>query len=179
MACPEFITKGRKVCSTTVGGVKNISFMEYKEGLLSVTGIINSTLLTGADIFKYEVAKNESVILEDTYTKDIKATGTGFSAGTLNADLQVLDKATADELKLLVQSNLFIFIELHNGDTLLAGGESGADLISIVTKSGGKKGDFSGFSVSFSWEERLSPIWLDSAAITAYKAAISDEFITV
>lgn len=179
MACPEFITKGRKQCSTTIGGVKNISFMEYKEGLLPASGIINSTLLADAEIFQYQVSKNESVVMEDTYTKDIKATGTGLSTGTLNADLQVLDKATRDELLLLVQSSVHVFIELHNGDTLLCGGESGADLVTIVSKSGGKKADFSGFSVSFSWEERNPPVWLDSAAITAYKAGISTEFITV
>lgn len=179
MACPEFITKGRKICSSTIGGVKNISFLEYTEGLLPATGIINSTLLTGADIFQYQVSKNETVVMENTHTKDVKATGTAISAGTLNADLQILDKATSDELKLLVQSNVQIFVELHNGDILLCGGEAGADLATLTHKSGGKKADFSGFSVSFSWEERNPPVWLDSAAITAYKAAISDEFITV
>lgn len=179
MACPEFITKGRKQCSTTVGGVKNVGFLDFTEGLLPATGIINATKLTGVDIFRYELAKNETVIMEDTYTKDIKATGTGFSAGTLNMDLQILDKATADELKLLVQSNIQIFIELNSGDILLVGGENGADLLTIVSKSGGKKGDFSGFTLSFSWEERNPPVWLDSAAITAYEAAISDSNITV
>lgn len=179
MACPEFITKGRKICSSTIGGVKNISFLEYTEGLLPATGIINSTLLTGADIFQYQVSKNETVVMENTHTKDVKATGTAISTGTLNADLAVLDKASSDELKLLIQSNVQIFVELHSGDILLCGGESGADLVTLTHKSGGKKSDFSGFSVSFAWEERFPPIWLDSASITAYKAAISLEYITV
>ena len=166
------ITSGRLLnCKTAFSGVQAVSFKEYTGPLaLGVDGSMTTYGATGS-VYRFEL-KNDACSYEEKAESN-RQTGTTVVNGTLQIELPVLDKATRDQIRLLSYGRPQIFVETFQGDVLLVGAEFGAECASITLKTGGKKSDFSGFSLTFNTEERNLVSWLGATASTAYKAAVS------
>ena len=99
MACS--LSTGRKVpCKSAVGGIKNIFFADF--GTLGSSTIVAGeiTAITGTpDFFKFEVKGASSL---ETAINSSRENGTTFYESTLTMALTFQDKATQEELKLIV-----------------------------------------------------------------------------
>ena len=170
MAC-ENINKSRLLgCKTGFSGIKAVGFLPFANLTLSATDMFEGVGLTGS-IYKFYL-KNDG----NTYTEEIdsnRQTHTTVYNGTLNLVLPSLDRETRDQVKLLAYGNPQIFLELYNGQIQLIGAELGADLSGGSITTGGARTEMSGYSLTFTTQERRPLVWLGVTGSTAYNAAIN------
>ena len=167
MACD--LTLGRKEpCKDSVGGIKNVYFVDF--GGLGTVTIANDeiTNLTGTTIggsansltaYKYEVKGGSS--LEQTVTAS-RETGTTFFEQTLNLTLKKLTKEDNKELRLMAYGRPHIAVEDYNGNVFMMGLENGADVSGGTVVSGTAMGDMSGYTLTFSAQEKQLANFMDS-----------------
>lgn len=163
MACE--LTKGRSLsCKTAVGGIKAVYFAQVADVTLvnpesgSITDI---EFVAGAptSLFKYTLPRGTG-----SFTETITGSpenGTVFYEPSVSIMLHNLSAADANEIKLLSQNRLVVFVQLNakesNGhDTILClGAENGLELTTGTAASGAAFGDMSGYSLTFSGMERF------------------------
>ena len=167
MACD--LTLGRKEpCKDSVGGIKNVYFVDF--GKLGTVTIGNDeiTNMTGTTIggsansltaFKYELKGGSS--LEQTVTAS-RETGTTFFEQTLNLTLKKLTKEDNKELRLMAYGRPHIAVEDYNGNVFMMGLENGADVSGGTVVSGTAMGDMSGYTLTFSAQEKQLANFMDS-----------------
>ena len=167
MACD--LTLGRKEpCKDSVGGIKNVYFVDFgKLGTVTIAAD-EITNMTGTTIggsansltaFKYEVKGGSS--LEQTVTAS-RETGTTFYEQTLNLTLKKLTKEDNKELKLLAYGRPHVAIEDYNGNVFMMGLENGADVSGGTIVTGTAMGDLSGYTLTFSGQEKVPANFMDS-----------------
>ena len=124
MACN--LTTGRTVpCKDSVGGIQAVYFADFGTmGALTVTAGEVTAFAGSPDFFEFDVKGNSS--LEQTITAS-RENGTAFYEQTLNLTLTKLDKATQEELILIVKARPHIVIKDYNGNYLMVGASHGAD----------------------------------------------------
>lgn len=185
MACD--LTLGRKEpCKDSVGGIKNIYFIDYgKLGTVSYDSTNTDVLddFTGSTIgaaansltaYKYEVKGASS--LEQAVTSS-RETGTTFYEQTLTLTLKKLSAADNKELKLLAYGRPHIAVEDYNGNVMMMGLENGADVTGGTVSTGTAMGDLSGYSLTFSAQEKAAANFLEiTVASTAadYPFSVTD-----
>ena len=162
MACD--LTLGRKEpCKDSVGGIKNIYFVDFGDlGTVTLTDdeITNMTGTAGnLTAYKYEVKGASS--LEQTVTAS-RETGTTFYDQTLNITLKKLTKEDNKELKLLAYGRPHVAIEDYNGNVFMMGLEHGADVNGGTIVTGSAMGELSGYTLTLNAQEKLPANFMDS-----------------
>jgi len=166
MACT--LTRGRAVpCADVVGGLKNVYFVDFG-GLGTVTKtdeeITNLTgdSSNGLTAYKYELKGNSSFEQNITSSRE---NGTTFFEQTLNLTLTKLSKEDNKEIKLLASSRPHIAVEDYNGNVFMMGTEHGCDVTGGTIVTGAAMGDLSGYTLTFSAQEREAANFMDSDTI--------------
>ena len=163
MAC--LLTTGRKLpCKKSVGGLKNIYFMDYDPSVFTydaVNGVINDITNT-AVAYQYEIKGNSSL---ETTINSSRETGTTFYQSALNLTLTYLDSATQQEIQILAAARPHIIIEDYNGNFILVGYENGCDVNGGTIVTGAGMGEMSGFTLTFEAMETVAPIFVDDPAL--------------
>tara|TARA_R110000796_G_scaffold3841_4_gene14772 strand:- start:35 stop:616 length:582 start_codon:yes stop_codon:yes gene_type:complete len=164
MACD--LTLGRKEpCKDSVGGIKNIYFVDFgdlgtvtltNDEITNITGINQDGNLTA---YKYEVKGASS--LEQTVTAS-RETGTTFYDQTLNITLKKLTKEDNKELKLLAYGRPHVAIEDYNGNVFMMGLEHGADVNGGTIVTGSAMGELSGYTLTLNAQEKSPANFMDS-----------------
>ena len=160
MAC--LLTTGRKLpCKKSVGGLKNIYFMDYDPSVFNYDGAeIN---ITGSPVaYQYEIKGNSSL---ETTINSSRETGTTFYQSALNLTLTYLDNATQQEIQILAAARPHIIIEDYNGNFILVGYENGCDVNGGRIVTGAGMGEMSGFTLTFEAMETVAPIFLDDSSL--------------
>ena len=95
--------------------------------------------------------------------------------------LPKLTKELSKELKLISFSRNYIIVETRAGDFLLLGKDHGCELTSATIASGGSMADLSGYTLEFTSEEALQPLYISGATSSNPVAGLSSltETITV
>ncbi len=166
MACE--LTKGRSLdCKTSTGGIKAVYFAQHED--LVLTPAVNSYSGTITDIefasgatstlFKYVLPRQTGSFTE-TITGSAE-NGTVFYEPSVTIMLHALSAADQNEIKLLAQNRLVVFVELNqrlatggNNVILCLGAENGLELTTGTASSGTALGDMNGYSVTFAGAER-------------------------
>ena len=166
MACT--LTRGRAVpCADVVGGLKNVYFVDFG-GLGTVTKtdeeITNLTGDSSNDLtaYKYELKGNSSFEQNITSSRE---NGTTFFEQTLNLTLTKLSKEDNKEIKLLASGRPHIAVEDYNGNVFMMGTEHGCDVTGGTIVTGAAMGDLSGYTLTFSAQEREAANFMDSDTI--------------
>lgn len=177
MACD--LTTGRATaCFDNIAGVKAVYFSTDPLGAISydVTDTDVITAFAGTpEFFQYDLKGNANTYVE-TPTKDI-SNGTAFFDQVLTVQFPKLDKATHKELKLLVWASPVVCIQDYNDNYFIMGLENKADVNGGSIATGGARGDFAGYSLTMSGQEKAPANFLDSdlaatgATISAVKTA--------
>ena len=170
MACE--LTTGRQLdCRDTVGGVKAVYFVQHADagingqnggaGIEPASGTITDIDLsgsgTGQELFKYELVRGTASFTE-TITGSTE-NGTVFFDQSVNIKLHKLSVTDRNEIKLLSQNRLIIFVELNqinsSGKRVIValGLENGLQLNTGTNVSGAALGDMAGSDLTFSGQE--------------------------
>lgn len=163
MAC-ENLSLGRlKPCKDTVGGIKNIYFVDYGDftGIsynVTDTDVID-TLATSFDAYKYEVHFSSS------FTQNIQSSmenGTTAFEQVLEVTLPKLTKEDHKELKLISFGHPHVIVEDQNGNYFVAGLLNGMAVTGGTIVTGLNMGDLSGYTLTLTGMEKVPANFLDT-----------------
>jgi hypothetical protein len=153
MACD--LTRGRlEECKESVGGIDKIYFINYGElGDITYGTEDQITVIAGTfSAYAYEL-KSDNNTFEQTITSD-RNNGTTYFEQVLNIGLKKLTREDHKEIKLLAYGRPHIVVEDNNGNQFLMGVDFGADVTGGTVATGGAKGDMSGYTLTFTAQEK-------------------------
>ena len=174
MAC-ENLSLGRlKPCKDTVGGIKNIYFVDYGDftGLVynaTDTDVID-TLAGTFSAYKYEVHFSSS------FTQNIQSSmenGTTAFEQVLEVTLPRLTKEDHKELKLISFGHPHVIVEDQNGNFFVSGLLNGMSVTGGTIVTGLNMGDLSGYTLSLSGMEKVPANFLDTTIVAAGGTIVS------
>lgn len=174
MACD--LTTGRaKSCFDNISGVKAVYFSTDALGAITYDITDTDVITTFAglpEFFQFDLKGNANTFVE-TITKDV-SNGTAFYDQVLTLQFPKLDKSTHKELKLLVWASPTVCIQDYNDNYFMMGLENGADITGGSVATGGARGDFAGYSLTMSGQEKVPANFLkvDLATTTATISAV-------
>ena len=167
MACE--LTRSRGLdCKDIMGGIKNVYFAQHED--LTITHSAGAlTQIAGAGgystgYFRYKIPKGQASMVE-TINASVE-NGTVFYEGAINLKLHKLTLNDRNEIKLLAQNRLIIFVELHQqlsgkNEIWAFGVENGCELTAGTANSGASFGDMNGYDLTFTSQESFPCLRLD------------------
>lgn len=176
MAC-ENLSLGRlKPCKDTVGGIKNIYFVNY--GDIPSSGFVYNatdtdvidTLAASFDAYKYEVHFSSS------FTQNIQSSmenGTTAFEQVLEVTLPKLTKEDHKELKLISFGHPHVIVEDQNGNYFVAGLLNGMSVTGGTIVTGLNMGDLSGYTLTLTGMEKVPANFLDTNIVDAGGTIVS------
>ena len=155
MACE--LTRSRGLdCKDIMGGVKNIYFAQHED--LTITHSAGAlTQIAGAGgysdgYYRYKIPKGQASMVETIQSST--ENGTVFYEGVINLKLHKLTLDDRNEIKLLAQNRLIVFVELYQqtagkNEIWAFGVENGCELTAGTANSGAAFGDMNGYDLTF------------------------------
>lgn len=169
MACN--IDTGRTLpCRDSVGGLKNVYFINYDAAaslpLVTTAGNEDTVAFDGVwDATNYQYALKGTSSLT-TNIQASRENGTVAFEQVLELTLPKLSKEDNYQVKLLAWGRPRIVVEDYNGNYFLVGREHGADVTGGTIVTGAAMGDLSGYTLSFTAME-LTPANLCTGSIAS------------
>jgi len=159
------LTRGRSLggCLTTIGGVKNVYFADFATAVTADTNSLLTTFDGVANVYKYAMRRGAG-----TYTETINASadnGTVFYTPSTTLKLSKLTVQDQNELKLIAQNTLIVFVELNEVNAagknviMAIGTDTGANLNGGTNTAGAAMGDFNGYEWTFDSNQSY-PCWI-------------------
>ena len=146
MACD--LTLGRlEPCKDTVGGYKNLYFINYDGGLSTnaqYTAEEITSLTTPVASFKYELKGANS--FDEVSNDNSRETGSTFWTGTGTFVFKKQSLTTQKELKLLAYGRPQMILEGNDGLFRLVGLDNGCEC-TVGTSGGAGMGDLNGYNI--------------------------------
>ena len=161
MACD--LTRGRKEpCKDVVGGIKAVYFIDFGDITIAYDSTDTDLVedLGTVTAYEYEVKGNSS--FEQTVNAS-RENGTVFYEQTLNLTLKKLTKEDHKELKLLAYGRPHVVVQDYNGNAFLMGALNGADVSGGTIVTGAAMGDLSGYTLTFTGQEKTPANFLEGA----------------
>ena len=155
------LTKSRALdCKDIMSGVKNVYFAQHED--LTITHSAGAiTQIAGAGsystgYFRYRIPKGQANFVE-TIQSSVE-NGSVFYEGAITLNLHKLSLDDRNEIKLLAQNRLIIFVELYQqvsgkNEIWAFGVENGCELTAGTSNSGMAFGDMNGYSLTFTAQE--------------------------
>jgi len=174
MAC-ENLSLGRlKPCKDTVGGIKNIYFVNYGDfdGIVynaTDTDVIDD-LAASFNAYKYEVHFSSS------FTQNIQSSmenGTTAFEQVLEVTLPKLTKEDHKELKLVSFGHPHVIVEDQNGNFFVSGLLNGMAVTGGTIVTGLNMGDLSGYTLTLTGMEKVPANFLDTNIVDAGGTIVS------
>lgn len=174
MAC-ENLSLGRlKPCKDTVGGIKNIYFVNYGDfdGIVynaTDTDVIDDLALS-FNAYKYEVHFSSS------FTQNIQSSmenGTTAFEQVLEVTLPKLTKDDHKEIKLISFGHPHVIVEDQNGSFFVAGLLNGMAVTGGTIVTGLNMGDLSGYTLTLTGMEKVPANFLDTNIVDAGGTIVS------
>ena len=157
---PCALTQGYTLdCKDSIGGLQSVYFAPWEDlGTVTVAAGVVTTLTmdVGKKFYQYELVKESSNFAEAVNTN--VQNGTVFYAQTLEVILNKLQVNTRNEILLLAKNRLAVIVVDNNGDKWFLGQSYGLDLTGGGSGSGTAFGDRSGYTLTFTGNEKeLAP----------------------
>jgi len=153
MACE--LTTGRALdCKDIVGGVRAVYFCQLEDATITSSGgAITDLDLSPAQLYKYNLVRGTGSFTE-TLTASAE-NGTVFYEPSVNVKLHKLSVADQNEIKLLAQNRLLVFVETNAINSaskrviFCLGVTNGMELTTGTANSGVAFGDMNGYDLTF------------------------------
>ena len=150
MACE--LTSGRLLdCKTSVGGIRTVLFMQVDDYIPTYASEV-LTSITAATAYRYELQKATGSLSESISVS--QENGTVFFENTLTIKLFKLTAAMRDELKLIVQNRLAVFVLDNNNSQWVIGEVNGAEITGGTSETGTSLADLNGYTLTITTQER-------------------------
>ena len=175
MAC--LLANGRaEACKDAIGGLKNLYIANFDIEPADITydGTDTDliTAITGiANLYKFELKGNNSFIENINSSRE---NGTTFFEQVLSIELKNKDAATTKNIKLLSYGRPHIVVETNGGQYFIGGLLRGMDVTAGSIEAGTQLGDFSGYKLTFTGQEKTPANHLDCTT----EAALATLFAT-
>ena len=174
MAC-ENLSLGRlKPCKDTVGGIKNIYFVDYGDFTAIAYNVTDTDVIddlaASFTAYKYEVHFSSS------FTQNIQSSmenGTTAFEQVLEVTLPKLTKEDHKELKLISFGHPHVIVEDQNGNFFVSGLLNGMSVTGGTIVTGLNMGDLSGYTLSLSGMEKVPANFLESTIVAAGGTIVS------
>ena len=169
MAC--LLTKNRaKICSDSLGGVSKIYLFDFLENPFTVTADVCTAMNASLTVcYEYDLIGDENTFEQSTVGE--RANSTRVNTQTLNMKLNKTSALDNAEFNLLAASQAQAVVKDRNGIYHVLGYDDGLDW-TIVSSSGGAKGDANGYVVTATGTTgRIAPT-LDTSTASAFLAVI-------
>ena len=175
------ISRGRlEECAESVGGINAVYFVNNGDlGVVTYESTNTDVVLEVSgtpSAYKFDV-RGASTYTE-TPTKS-RENGTTFFEQVLELQLPKLTKEDHKTVKLLCYNSPHIIIEDNNGNLFLSGLEYGMDVSGGSIVTGGAMGDMSGYTLSFTGQEKLPANFIEITGTTVESSLISAGFTVV
>ncbi len=149
MACN--LTTGRQLdCKDYIGGIRTVMFQAVADYTPTYSsGVLAS--IAADTVYRYELAKGTG-----SFTETIQSApenGTIFYEAAVNMKLHKLSAADRDEIKLLAQNRLVVYILDNNNNQWVIGEINGAELTAGTASTGTAFGDLNGYDLTFTSQE--------------------------
>lgn len=167
------LTTGRTApCKDSVGGIKKALFLDYEKDAFTVSaGQATAISEDVTEVFEYDLRADNNTFSESMVTD--KNTGTTVNTQTAELRLIKQEYQTSNEIKLMAHGRPIIVLVGYDGSYKVMGITEGSDLTGSNIQSGGAKGDFNGYDLTFTATEMALAPYLDAATITAIEALVS------
>ena len=169
MAC--VLANGRvEQCKDSVGGIKNIYFINFQiensDVTYDATNTDMITAITNVDsLYKYEVKGSDNIFDQDIMSD--RNAGTTYIQQVLTVKFKKQDIATSKNIKLLSYGRPHIVIENNLNQFFIMGLKHGADVTAGKISTGGAMKDFNGYSLTFTAEEECYANFLNASTQAA------------
>lgn len=179
MACE--LTKGRALdCKDIVGGIRAVYFVQLDDITLTTSaGAVTDLDIAGSgsgdELYKYSLVRGTG-----SFTETITASaenGTVFYEPSINIKLHKLSTADQNEIKLLAQNRLVVFVETNAinaaGKRVIfcIGQTNGMELTTGTGASGVAFGDMNGYDLNFVGLEDSPALVVDDYTTTPFDNA--------
>lgn len=175
MSC--VLTAGRtEPCRNNIGGIKNVyffPFVEYDYTQIVGTKGVEITSFPGTTIYKYEVqggSFSESIVNDEF--------GVRYDQN-LSITLTKQGLATTNELNQMQKLDLRYIVEYNNGLFRMGGVYNGVRLTSYTIDSGGEKGNFNGYNLTFTGTEEYAAPFIDNVNTVGFFILLEDSFFAL
>lgn len=149
MACN--LTIGRQLdCKDYIGGIRTVMFQVVADYAPTYSGNVLASIAADT-VYRYELAKGTGSFTETIQTAP--ENGTIFYEGAVNLKLHKLSATWRDEIKLLVQNRLVVYILDNNNNQWVIGETNGAELSAGTGSTGAALGDLNGYDLTFTSQE--------------------------
>ncbi len=159
------LTLGRlEANNENVGGLRAVYFANWDSTVHDAATITAEEITafgSALTLFKYELKGNNGFSEDNPGDKN---SGTRHWVGTGTLTFKKQSLATQKEIKLLAYNNPIIFMEDYQGNFRCAGLQNGCSC-NVTTDTGAAMGDFNGYGVTFTSEEKVPAYWVDSSII--------------
>jgi len=146
-------------CKDSIGGIQAVYFAPWEDlgTVTEASGVVTTlTMDAGKKFYKYDLVKESSNFAEAVTTN--VQNGTVFYAQTLEIILNKLQVNTRNEILLLAKNRLAVIVVDNNGGQWFLGKGFGLDLTGGGPASGTAFGDRSGYTLTFTGNEKeLAP----------------------
>lgn len=180
MSCD--LTRGFSVqCKDSIGGLKAVYFVkQYVSNMravatftggsgteleMSEAGFTNWLDEEGnsadATVFRYMLRPGASNL--NTTINSSSENGTTFFTQTLSLTLPKLSVAETNEIKLICQSRVQIYVQDNMENMFLLGFDNGCEATGGTVVTGAARGDMSGYTLTLVGEELDPMIWLEQS----------------
>lgn len=165
MAC-ENLSRNRSLeCRDSVGGLKNVYFINYGDYAYSEvdfdntdTDVITQLDDTGVEAYKYELKGTSSFTQNVTSSRE---NGTTFFEQVLELTLQGLTSADHVDIDNIAKGRPVVLVEDYNENVFVVGLEHGTDVTGGTVVTGATMGDLSGYTLTLTGMERMPANFLN------------------
>ena len=165
MSC--LTTAGMQInCRESIGGIKAIYLGAYadfdnKAVIDPVTNIVTAFTI-GGDVYEFALPKHTGSFTEEAAIS--VENGTIFYTQTVVAMFHGMTAARSLELQNISKGRNVLFVQDNNDNFWMLGYKDGVQVTAFTTASGTAKGDMSGYTITFTGEEKDKAYLLDQEA---------------
>jgi hypothetical protein len=180
MSC--LTTAGLQIlCKEAIGGIKALYLGDYATFANSaqITGNEVTALETGS-VYEFQLPKHTGSFTEEAAISI--ENGTVYYTQTIVAMFHGMTSARAFELQNIAKGRNILWVLDNNNNLWMCGNKDGVEVTAFTTASGAAKGDMSGYTVTFTGEEKdkaylcsvdsLSDVFGDYPTVTVVPASL-------
>ena len=164
-------------CKEAIGGIKAIYLGDY--ATFANTATINGgtnlvTALNTGSVYEFELPKHTGSFTEEAAISI--ENGTVYYTQTIVASFHGMSQQRALQLQNIAKGRNVLWVLDNNDNLWMCGYKDGVEVTAFTTASGTAKGDMSGYTVTFTGEEKdkayyltvsdTTDVWDDYASIT-------------
>lgn len=159
MSC--LITSGFQInCKEAIGGIKAIYLGDYATFANSASINDNEvTALAAGSIYEFELPKHTGSFTEEAAISI--ENGTVYYTQTIVAMFHGMSRERALQLQDIAKGRNVLWVLDNNSNLWMCGYNDGVEVTAFTTASGTAKGDLSGYTVTFTGEEKDKAYWLN------------------